>query len=170
MHCSKTVLSLDNGRLALTTDDIAGVECSYNDDNDKQQACIMKPSWTNTPGSQCSPNGTIRLQGSQEAGTGRLEYCYNGYWSPFCELDPVAASIVCKQLGFTEYTGESIYAITALSFLSLKLYQSISLISLAYHKTLVSLITSHVPEQSLQFLNAQFTHQHVLISVLMPII
>ena len=104
MHCSKTTLSLNNGKLALATDEVAGVDCIHNNPSE----CIPKPSWTNTPGSQCSPNGTIRLQGSQEEGTGRLEYCYNGYWSPFCELDPVAASIVCQQLGFVNYSGLNI--------------------------------------------------------------
>ena len=101
MQCSKTILSLDNGKLTLATDDVAGVDCIYNEPIE----CIAPPTWINTEGSQCPSNGTIRLEGSEETGTGRLEYCYNGYWSPFCKLDPVAASVVCKQLGFVNYTG-----------------------------------------------------------------
>ncbi|XP_019849144.1 PREDICTED: deleted in malignant brain tumors 1 protein-like [Amphimedon queenslandica] len=108
LQCSKTILSLDNGKLALNTDDVAGVDCIH----DEPTECIAPPSWINTAGSQCQFNGAIRLEGSEEAGTGRLEYCYNGYWSPFCKLDPVAASVVCKQLGFVNYTAASIIPTT----------------------------------------------------------
>ncbi|XP_019850479.1 PREDICTED: scavenger receptor cysteine-rich domain superfamily protein-like isoform X2 [Amphimedon queenslandica] len=115
MHCSKIILSLKNGKLALNTDDVAGVKCIDDDgdgDNDdnvgtRPRGCIE----INTVASQCQSNGTIRLEGSEEKGTGRLEYCYNGYWSPFCKLDAVAASVVCKQLGFTNYTAASIIPI-----------------------------------------------------------
>ena len=100
-HCSKTVLSLNNGKLALSTDEVAGVDCIY----DEPSECIKTPDWVNNQGSECNPNGNVRVQGSQQPGTGRLEYCYNGYWSPFCNLDPVAASVACRQLGFTSYTG-----------------------------------------------------------------
>ena len=101
-HCSKTALSLNNGRIALSTDEVAGVDCIY----DEPSECIKTPDWVNTQGTECNLNGNVvRVQGSQEAGTGRLEYCYNGYWSPFCKLDPVAASVACRQLGFTSYTG-----------------------------------------------------------------
>ena len=101
IQCSKTTLSFTNGKLALSTDEVAGVDCIY----DEPSECIPTPDWVNTQGSECNPNGNVRVQGSQEPGTGRLEYCYNGYWSPFCNLDPVAASVACRQLGFTNYTG-----------------------------------------------------------------
>ncbi|XP_019850477.1 PREDICTED: scavenger receptor cysteine-rich domain superfamily protein-like [Amphimedon queenslandica] len=109
IQCSKTILSLDSGKLTLNTDDVAGVDCIH----DEPTECIAPPSWINTEGSQCQSNGTIRLEGSEERGTGRLEYCYNGYWSPFCKLDPVAASVVCKQLGFVNYTAASVISTTA---------------------------------------------------------
>ena len=107
VHCSKTILSLNNGKSALATDNVAGVDCIY----DEPSECIRTPSWVSNEGSECFPNGNVRLQGSSESGTGRLEYCYNRYWSPFCHLDPVAASVVCKQLGFTSYTGQYHYSI-----------------------------------------------------------
>ena len=109
IHCSKTILSLKNGKLALKTDDVAGVKCIDDDDDDNDDNGRTMPRGCieiNTVALQCHHNGTIRLEGSEERGTGRLEYCYNGYWSPFCKLDPVAASVVCKQLGFTNYTGK----------------------------------------------------------------
>lgn len=105
MFCSKTILSLDSGRQALNTDNVAGVYCAHNEPT-------TEPTPTATPTEkptriipQCTPYGSIRLQGSQEEGTGRLEYCYNGYWAAFCKLDTTAASVACKQLGFSSYTG-----------------------------------------------------------------
>ena len=106
MQCSKTTLSFNEGRLAIASTNVAGVDCLYDQPTD----CIKTPDWVNSnAGSECSPNYIVRLQGSQQQGTGRLEYCYNGYWSPFCKLNPVTASVVCKQLGFTNYSGTSVY-------------------------------------------------------------
>ena len=101
MQCSKSIFSFSSGILAAGSTSAAGVDCLY----DQSGECIQTPAWVNTPGSECNINGKIRLMGSQQPGTGRLEYCYNGYWSPFCKLDPVAASVVCKQLGYTIYSG-----------------------------------------------------------------
>ena len=101
MQCSKSIFSFNNGILAAGSTSAAGVDCLY----DQPSECIQTPGWVSTPGSECNVNGKIRLMGSQQPGTGRLEYCYNGYWSPFCKLDPVAASVVCKQLGYTIYSG-----------------------------------------------------------------
>ena len=101
-QCTKTKLSLQNGKLALATTNVAGVDCIY--DVPTEPPCIQRPPTYNTPGSECNNNGHIRLQGSGQTDRGRLEYCYNGYWSPFCKLDPVAASIACKQLGFLSYS------------------------------------------------------------------
>ena len=100
-QCSKTTLSFNSGKLASASTSIAGVDCLY----DEPSECIRTPDWVNTPGSECNINRNIRLMGSQQVGNGRLEYCYNGYWSPFCKLDPVAASVVCEQQGFTNYSG-----------------------------------------------------------------
>ena len=102
MDCSKTQISLNYGKKVLATTSVAGVDCIY--DVPTEPPCVQRPAIYDTPGSECNNNGDIRLQGSGQTDRGRLEYCYNGYWSPFCKLDPVAASVVCKQRGFTQYT------------------------------------------------------------------
>ena len=101
-NCPLTQLSFDDSKDALLMYDVAGVDCIY--DVPTEPPCVQRPAIYNTPGSECNNNGDIRLQGSGQTDRGRLEYCYNGYWSPFCKLDPVAASVVCKQRGFTQYT------------------------------------------------------------------
>ena len=103
LQCSKTTLSLSDGRLAVPSTSVAGVDCIYNEPSE----CIRTPDWVNNAGTECNPNGIIRLQGSEIAGIGRLEYCYNGYWSPFCKLNPIAASVICKQFGFLDYSGNN---------------------------------------------------------------
>ena len=44
--------------------------------------------------------------GGQASNEGRLEYCYNGQWSPFCTLRSQEATVACRQLGYTHYTGK----------------------------------------------------------------
>lgn len=102
-QCTNIALSIDNGKLALASASVAGVDCIY----DEPSECIRTPESFSNSGSECKPNRKSRLIGSQQHGTGQLEYCYNGYWSPLCKLDPVAASVVCKQLGYTNYSGTS---------------------------------------------------------------
>ena len=101
-RCTKTHLSVSNGRLELLNANVAGVDCIY--DVPTEPPYIQTPATYDTPGSECNNSGDIRLQGSGQTDRGRLEYCYNGYWSPFCKLDPVPASVACRQLGFTQYT------------------------------------------------------------------
>lgn len=47
-------------------------------------------------------NGDVHLQGTNGQNTreGRLEYCYNRQWSPFCTLDIKTAGLACQKLGF----------------------------------------------------------------------
>ena len=103
-RCTKTHLSVSSGRLELSNANVAGVDCIY--DVPTEPPCVQRPAIYDTPGSECNNNnGAIRLQGNNgQTDRGRLEYCYNGYWSPFCKLDPVAASVACKEMGFTQYT------------------------------------------------------------------
>ena len=54
-------------------------------------------------GSSCT-NGDVRLTGSTKAGEGRVEYCSSGDWAPICSLDATTASLVCRKLGYTNYT------------------------------------------------------------------
>ena len=51
----------------------------------------------------CTP-GAARLRGGADASEGRLEYCYQGQWSPFCWLQDETATVACKELGYTVYT------------------------------------------------------------------
>ena len=102
-RCTKTHLSVSSGRLELSNANVAGVDCIY--DVPTEPPCVQRPAIYNNLGSECNNNGAIRLQGnSGQTDRGRLEYCYNGYWSPFCKLDPVVASVACKEMGFTQYT------------------------------------------------------------------
>jgi deleted-in-malignant-brain-tumors protein 1 len=39
---------------------------------------------------------------------GRVEYCYNNGWAPVCSLNSYAANLMCKSLGFTQFTWGSI--------------------------------------------------------------
>lgn len=101
-ECSKTVLSLYNGKIALATTDVAGVDCIYDVPTDPP--CVLKP--VTTPGSACTA-GSVRLvtqMGTISNIAGRAEYCYNGNWTPFCKMDTTVGSVICKQLGHTVYT------------------------------------------------------------------
>ena len=56
--------------------------------------------------SPCSNSGSLRLTaGGTTDGEGVLEYCYNGKWSLFCNLDDKEAAVACKQLGYSQYAG-----------------------------------------------------------------
>ena len=98
IDCSTKQLSIYQGRKQLNATSVAGVDCIY--DVPTEPPCIQRPDSYGTPGSNCT-SGSIRLI---PPGVGRLEYCYNGYWSPFCKLDPVAASLACQYLGYNDYT------------------------------------------------------------------
>ena len=52
--------------------------------------------------SECT-NGDIRLVNGSKSNEGRVEYCYNGEWSPMCSLSTYTARLVCKKLGFENY-------------------------------------------------------------------
>ena len=92
--CSYSTLSLAEGKAMLATTDVAGVKC-YTPDH-----CIPPP---NVTGSDCT-TGAIRLSGGQGGiPEGNLEFCYRGYWSPFCYLGPMEATVACRQLGYSNY-------------------------------------------------------------------
>ena len=48
-------------------------------------------------------NGDVRLVNGNKDNEGRVEYCYNGQWSPMCSLSTYTARLVCKELGYKKY-------------------------------------------------------------------
>ena len=54
-------------------------------------------------------NGTVRLVGGASSNEGKLEYCYNGAWSPVCYIfQAKEAMVACKQLGFSNSASKCI--------------------------------------------------------------
>ena len=102
-ECGKVGLSFENGTLALSTDNVAGVDCIY--DAPTEPSCIDKPDGAGDQAPTCSNNGGIRLAGGS-TNEGRLEYCLNGKYTPLCSIDHKTATVACKQLGFTQYSCE----------------------------------------------------------------
>ena len=45
--------------------------------------------------------GEVQLVGGPTAAEGRLMYCHNNAWSPFCSVDGKTASVACKNFGYT---------------------------------------------------------------------
>ncbi|XP_019854372.1 PREDICTED: scavenger receptor cysteine-rich domain superfamily protein-like [Amphimedon queenslandica] len=105
LNCPITVYSQTQAEAALAVNEVASVDCVYDVPTDPP--CIARPSLYDSAGSECT-SGAVRLQGGSSSGEGRVEYCYNGYWSPFCKMDPKAAMVACRQLGFTQYSWGSI--------------------------------------------------------------
>ena len=48
--------------------------------------------------------GEIRLTGGTDSGEGRVEYCVDNGWVPFCSLSFATAGLICAELGYTQYT------------------------------------------------------------------
>ena len=91
--CSATSYSLEQGKDLLDQVNVAGVACSILTD------CDIPP----TGGAECQ-NGMSRLTGGDEKSEGNLEYCYNGYWSPVCNLAFTDAAVACRELGYEDYS------------------------------------------------------------------
>lgn len=105
-ECTKTVLSLNEGKTMYKNATIAGVSC--NPQPPTPPSCTTM--FNNVPPpdpSQCT-NGDIQLIDPTDPkdNQGRLEYCVSGRWSPFCSIDEATASVACKQLGHTVYTSK----------------------------------------------------------------
>ena len=100
LDCENAVLSYDEGKTASRYVDVAGVYCLPVPPT--LPPCEF-PASSITGGTDCT-HGNLQLQGGQGSSVGRLEFCFNGLWSPFCSLDDSTASVACKQLGFTQYT------------------------------------------------------------------
>ena len=100
-ECQKTLYSLYSGRLQLRTAKVAGVDCVH--DEPTPPPCISNPDVD--PSDSCSSKGSVRLtkNGATLKTEGRVEYCNGTYWTPLCTLDNRAATVICKQLGHTQY-------------------------------------------------------------------
>ena len=98
-QCAKSVLSLWMWKRHFINDTAAGVSCY----GQPKLPCLTSPTPIRSS-LRCGPNGSIRLSGGQTSNEGRLEYCYNGDWSPFCTLRLQEATVACKQLGYTRST------------------------------------------------------------------
>ena len=57
----------------------------------------------NCTGNQECSNGDVRLVNGGRENRGRVEYCYNGQWSPMCSLSVTTARLICKSLGYEKY-------------------------------------------------------------------
>ena len=51
-------------------------------------------------GSNCT-NGAVKLTNGTTTNEGRVEYCYEGEWAPFCDISPSTASVICNHLGYS---------------------------------------------------------------------
>ena len=105
-ECTKTRLSLYSGKLEQTNTEVAGVDCIY--DEPTEPPCIENPDIK--PSDDCNSPGSFRLmkKGSVSTNEGRVEYCYNEFWTPLCTMDNRLADVACRQLGHTQYSCESL--------------------------------------------------------------
>lgn len=97
--CTKTELYYEDAIEALNSTEVAGVDCIY--DESAKAPCIVNPDID--PSDGCSVTGSFRLSGSVGS-EGRVEYCYDGFWSPLCTMDHKMAVVACRELGYTQYT------------------------------------------------------------------
>ena len=108
--CTRTTLSLEEGKNMIPQTNVAGVKC-YTPDQ-----CIPPP----TGGVSCT-HGHIRLTGGRSSvAEGNIEYCYHGSWSLFCSLGPQEAVVACRQLGYEQYDSmlENLTDTSIISFLT----------------------------------------------------
>ena len=100
--CTKQVVPLSDGRLIYLNATVVGVDCIY--EAPTHPPCISV-NLTELALDGCT-NNEIRLVGDpdNDGDEGRVDYCIDGRWSPFCIMDEITASIVCKTLGFTDYS------------------------------------------------------------------
>ena len=96
--CTKTSISLSEGKTTYKYASVAGIKCLPPPD----PTCVDNTDGVTT-GSACTP-GAIELFAGNTHNEGTLQYCYKGQWSPACSLNEAAASVACKQLGYLQYT------------------------------------------------------------------
>ena len=97
-NCKKITHSLKEGRNIYRDAQTAGVKCLSS--HSVTTAVCTNKIIIPTGNPKCV-SGSIRLSNGSE---GRLEYCYHGHWSVFCQLTHREAIVACRQLGFTKYS------------------------------------------------------------------
>lgn len=99
--CTKTDISdWSSAIAALNNTEVAGVDCVY--DEPTEPPCIANPDID--PSDSCDDIGSFRLHTiDSDSDEGRVEYCYDNFWTPLCFMDHKAATVACAQLGFNQY-------------------------------------------------------------------
>ena len=99
--CTKTLIYLTSGKNLLSTTDVAGVDCIF--DEPTPPPCIVNPNID--PSDSCNQIGAFRLikDGVMSTIEGRVEYCNGEFWTPLCSMDGITASVACRYLGHTQY-------------------------------------------------------------------
>ena len=100
--CTKTAIALEVGKTIYRNSPVVAVDCSA--ESPTEPTCLPKQGLI-ISALPCSTEGSVRLVDGSTNGEGRLEFCHSRKWSPFCTLDFSAASVACKQLGYSQYTG-----------------------------------------------------------------
>ena len=98
VDCTKQVVPLSDGRSIFLNESVIGVDCIY--EPPTHPPCI-DINITALDSDGCT-DGNIRLSDGKNSSEGRVEYCIDGRWSPFCIMDEKTASIICKTLGFKD--------------------------------------------------------------------
>ena len=100
--CTKTSIPLEVGKTTYRNSTVVAVDCSA--EPPTEPTCLPKQGLV-ISAPPCSTEGSVRLVDGSTNSEGRLEFCHTRKWSPFCTLDFSAASVACKQLGYSQYTG-----------------------------------------------------------------
>ena len=96
--CTLTTYPLEQGKMMASSVDVAGVSCQV------YSPCAKVPVFDES--NNCI-NDSIRLSGGAMSTEGRLEYCYQGSWTPLCSAGSKEATVACRQLGYTNYDCKS---------------------------------------------------------------
>ena len=91
-HCTGHETSLSS--CVQTSSEVTSSSCSYS----AKLSCIEHDF-----GPPNCTDGDVRLMDGTVSNEGRVEVCYRGIWSSLCSIDLYVATVVCKQLGYTEY-------------------------------------------------------------------
>ncbi len=82
---------------------VAGVDCIFDiHSKPTKPPCIDRDEAS--PVESCTEAGKFRLVNGSTDFEGRVEYCYNKFWTPLCIMDNKVAKVACKELGLTQYS------------------------------------------------------------------